>query len=173
MRRWMVTGWWVVLVGVTVQTSWAEPPVFMSPDWARQACEAWNQDPVLTKELHESGWIENDKGRGYKVLQLYRSDCPNDPWVELKIQNVDGKATCTYGGAVTQKPDLSVDYIMHAKTYRWEQMGQGEYGPMWGMMTGRLKFQGPKWEAMKNMGPFENFLLLMGKVPSNMKQCNR
>ncbi len=38
-------------------------------------------------------------------------------------------------------------------------------------MLFRLKFKGPKWEAMKNMGPFENFLLLTGKVPSDASSC--
>ncbi len=53
------------------------------------------------------------------------------------------------------------------------EMGKGQYGPMWAMTTGRLKFSGPMWEAMKNMGPFNSFLLLMGKVPSDTKKCNR
>ena len=30
-------------------------------------------------------------------------------------------------------------------------------------MFGRLKFDGPKWEAMNNMGPFESFLKLVGR----------
>ena len=29
----------------------ATGPVFMSADWAKQACDAWNADPVLTGEL--------------------------------------------------------------------------------------------------------------------------
>ena len=45
-------------------------------------------------------------------------------------------------------------------------MGKGEYGPMKAMMLGRLGFDGPMLEAMGNMGPFANFLLLVGKVPS-------
>jgi putative sterol carrier protein len=56
---------------------------------------------------------------------------------------------------------------MHAKTERWKQMGAGEYGPMKAMMLGRLSFSGPYGEAMGNMGPFTNFLLLVGKVPGS------
>lgn len=173
MKLWMYILLLIILTGITIQPALAEPPVLMSNDWAQQFCQAWNQDKILTEELQESGWIKNDKGRGYKILQLYRSDCPQDQWVELKIQGVENKVTCTYGGAVTQKPDLSVDYIMNAETRRWLEMGQGKYGPMWGMMTGRLKFEGPKWEAMKNMDPFKSFLLLVGKVPSNTSKCNK
>jgi putative sterol carrier protein len=39
------------------------------------------------------------------------------------------------------------------------------------MMFGRLSFQGPMGEAMGNMGPFESFLLLVGKVPSSTASC--
>jgi putative sterol carrier protein len=60
---------------------------------------------------------------------------------------------------------------MYAETERWQQMGAGEYGPMKAMMFNRLKFDGPMWEAMKNMGPFKNFLLLVGKVPSDTASC--
>ncbi len=161
------------VIALFAQAVWAQQPVLMSAEWGKQACEAWNKEPVLTKELQESGWVTNDKGRGYKVIHIYRTDCPNDPRVELKVQSKNGKALCTSGGAVTQQPDTSVDYIMHAQTTRWKEMGNGDYGPMRAMMFGRLKFDGPMWEAMKNMGPFESFLLLVGKVPSDMSKCNK
>jgi putative sterol carrier protein len=50
-------------------------------------------------------------------------------------------------------------------------MGKGEYGPMRAMMFGRLGFDGPMMEAMRNMGPFENFLLLVGKVTGDTATC--
>jgi putative sterol carrier protein len=50
-------------------------------------------------------------------------------------------------------------------------MGKGEYGPMRAMMLGRLGFSGPMVEAMGNMAPFENFLLLVGKVPADATAC--
>jgi putative sterol carrier protein len=50
-------------------------------------------------------------------------------------------------------------------------MGEGKYGPMKAMMLRRLKFTGPKMEAMGNMGPFTNFLLLVGTVPSDTSSC--
>ncbi len=61
---------------------------------------------------------------------------------------------------------MDMDYVVYAKTMRWREMGAGEYGPMRAMMFGRLKFEGPKAEAMRVMGPFEQFLLMTGKVPS-------
>jgi putative sterol carrier protein len=150
----------------------AAAPALMSPDWAKDACVAWNGDPVLTDKLVESGWIKNDKGRGFKVMQLYRSDCAEKPTAELRIALKDGKANCVYGGAV-ETPELAgdADYVMKAETARWIEMGKGDYGPMRAMMLGRLGFEGPKMEAMGNMGPFENFLLLAGKVASDAGSC--
>ena len=60
---------------------------------------------------------------------------------------------------------------MWAETARWREMGAGDYGPMRAMMFGRLNFEGPKMEAMGNMGPFGGFLLLVGKVPGDWAAC--
>jgi len=150
----------------------AAEPVLMAGDWGPAACEAWNADPVLTDELVGSGWIKNDKGRGFKVMQIFRTDCGESPTVELRVALVEGKARCVYGGPVeTREADKGADYVMSAETRRWQEMGAGEYGPMRAMMLGRLKFKGPYGEAMGNMGPFKNFLLLVGKVPGGTAAC--
>jgi putative sterol carrier protein len=146
-------------------------PALMSPGWAKEMCAAWNADPTLTTKLVESGWIKNDKGRGYKVMQIYRSDCPGSPRVELKVVPRDGKVLCTYGGKAEAKLDDSADYLMWSTTEYWGEMGKGQYGPMRAMMFGRLRFDGPYGEAMSNMGPFESFLLLVGKVPGDTASC--
>lgn len=141
------------------------PAPLMSATWAQSACEAWNGDPELTTQLVETGWTKNDAGRGFKILQIYRSDCADAPRVELRIAEQEGKARCAYGGsAQTAKLDGGADYLMHAETARWQEMGRGEYGPMRAMLFNRLQFEGPMLEAMGNMGPFESFLLLVGKV---------
>jgi len=151
----------------------AAEPVLMSADWAKAACEAWNADPVLPVKLQESGWIANDNKRGYKVLRISRTDCASSPRVELRIASKDGRAQCIAGGAAAPDAalDTDFDYAMTAKTARWIEMGKGEYGPMKAMLFGRLSFDGPMGEAMGNMGPFESFLLLVGKVPSDSSSC--
>jgi putative sterol carrier protein len=147
-------------------------PVFMSGEWGAAMCKAWNADPVLTKKLKESGWVDNNNKRGYKIMQIYTNDCPNAPRVEMRIQDQDGIAKCTYGGlAQSDKPDTSFDYIMHASTKNWKKMGAGDLGPMWAMTTFRLKFSGPMGEAMSNMGPFKSFLRLTGKVEADFASC--
>jgi putative sterol carrier protein len=159
----------VVLVAAGTATA---APVMMSPDWAVEACNAWNADPVLTKKLFESGWAANHKNRGQKVLRIARKDCTASPLVELRIAPRDGQAQCIAGVAATPAAlDYDVDYLMSAETRRWLEMGRGEYGPMRAMMFGRLSFDGPMGEAMGNMGPFGSFLMLVGKVPADSSAC--
>jgi putative sterol carrier protein len=146
-------------------------PVMMSPEWAKEMCEAWNRDSTLTGKLVESGWVKNDLARGYKVMQIHRSDCKDGPRVELRVAEKGGKAVCVYGGRAESKLDATADYAMWATTEHWREMGMGMYGPMRAMMFGRLRFDGPYGEAMSNMGPFESFLLLVGKVPGETTAC--
>ena len=148
----------------------ATETVLMSRDWAEGMCDAWNQEQTLTEGLAK--WMENDNDRGYKILRVYRMDCPDSPQIQLRLADRDGAVSCVEAGLATDEElASSSDYLMFAKTERWVEMGAGNYGPMWGMMSGRLKFQGPKWEAMKNMGPFKSFLLLVGKVPGAADTC--
>jgi len=161
------------LAGALASPAAAQSPgTAMSPSFAQAMCNAWNADATLTDKLVESGWIKNDGGRGYKIMQIYRADCTKSAHIEMQIALKDNKAQCVYGGATrTAKLDDEADYLMWAETPRWREMGAGDYGPMRAMMFGRLEFQGPKMEAMGNMGPFENFLLLVGKVPGDWAAC--
>jgi putative sterol carrier protein len=144
----------------------------MSVAYIEQFCDAWNADELMTKGLADSEWVDNDGDKGFKIIQLYRKDCPDSPHVEMQFERQDNKAMCVYAGKV-ENPDLdrSADYEMFADTKRWIEIGNGDYGPMKAMMFGRLKFKGPKIEAMGNMGPFKNFLLLFGHFPSDPTVC--
>lgn len=145
---------------------------FMDATWASDACSAWNSTPALTNGLGD--WAKNNADRGYKVIHLYRIKCGADSKVELEISDKGGKAHCERGGAVTHatlNPD--VDYLMYASDEDWACMGKGSFGcgAMGAMTTGKLKFKGPKLEAMGVMGPFDSFLLLTGKVPGDTSAC--
>lgn len=158
----------VSLFGIFSSAHAATP--LMSAEWGPTACEAWNASSTLTDELVD--WVANDGGKGYKAMQVYRMDCNEAPTVELQISNKDGKAMCTYGGAVkTTELDGKVDYVMYAKTKNWKRMGTGQDGAMKAMSFGRLKFDGPKMEAMSNMGPFGAFLKLTGEVEGDTETC--
>lgn len=86
-------------------------PAMMSVEWTAQACDAWNKDATLTGGLGEK-WIKNDKGRGYKIIHLYRTDCGEATQTELKIAAKDGKAMCVYGGAVqNHQMDYAIKFV--------------------------------------------------------------
>lgn len=146
---------------------------YMDAAWAKKACNAWNQSPVLTKELG-GDWMKNNAGRGYKLVQMYRSSCGEPSKVQMLIQDKGGKAMCvTAGKPDGKKMNYAVDYLMHAKDKHWACMGRGSFGcgAMGAMMSGKLKFQGPKGEAMSVMGPFGAFLKIAGKVPGEKASC--
>ena len=84
------------------------------------------------------------------------------------------KDHCSYGGAVKHsKLNADVDYLMHATDEDWTCMGKGSFGcdAMGAMTTGKLKFKGPKMEAMCVMGPFDGFLVLTCKVAGDKASC--
>ncbi len=152
----------------------AQSATFMDAAWASQLCQAWNKNAKLTGKLGGDGWVTNNAGRGYKSLQMYRTKCGAGSKVELEISDKDGKAICTYGGAVKNKsPNYDVDYLMYATDEDWTCMGKGSFGcgAMGAMTTGKLKFTGPKMEAMGVMGPFDAFLVMTGTIPGDMSSC--
>lgn len=170
MKKTSLIVFFFVLMSITSAYS-SDKTIFMSADWAKATVHAWNSDPTLTGKLFESGWVTNTKnGRGFKTIEVYREDCPGSYHVQLKMVAKDNKAVAVYGGEVFDKEP---DYIMWAETGRWIEMGKGEYGPMKAMSFRRLKFKGPMWEAMKNMGPFSAFLLLTGKIDADFLTCNK
>lgn len=158
---------------VFAASSASAAPVFMSTDWAGAACDAWNANDELTTGL-AGDWIDNNAARGFKIIQIYRKDCKDSPRVELNIAKEENQAKCVYGGAVkSENLNDEVDYVMYATDEDWMCIGEGKWGcgPKLAMMTGKLKFEGPKMEAMSVMGPFEQFMLLTGKVDADRSSC--
>ncbi len=171
-----------IIAAAVVSTS-AVADTYMDAAWANKACAAWNASPILTQQLSNTDtddegdgyeWAKNDAGRGYKLVQMYRTSCGANTKIQLTIQDKGGKAMCTSAG----KPDgkamnFKVDYLMHATDKNWDCMGKGSFGcgAMGAMMSGKLKFQGPKVEAMKVMGPFESFLQVAGKTAGDKASC--
>jgi tetratricopeptide (TPR) repeat protein len=50
----------------------------------------------MTKGLADSEWVDNDGDKGFKIIQLYRNDCPDSPHVEMQFERQDNKAMCVY-----------------------------------------------------------------------------
>jgi putative sterol carrier protein len=164
----------VLFVALLMSAGPIQAATFMDADWAGDLCKAWNANAALTIELGGDAWAKNDAGRGFKVIHLYRDKCGPGSAVELVISDKDGKAICTHGGAITHATlDKSVDYLMYATDEDWACMGEGKFGcgAMGAMMSGKLKFTGPKGEAMAVMGPFDGFLKMTGAVPGDTAAC--
>ena len=145
----------------------AAQAAFMDAAWATRACDAWNQSKTLTEELGGDKWAAKNGDRGYKLIQLYRTPCGESTKVQLNIVDQEGAAQCAYGGAPDGKDfDKKHDYVMHASDKHWTCMGAAKFGckAMGAMMSRKLKFVGPKMEAMGVMGPFNAFLKLVGQV---------
>ncbi|ADC89581.1 Sterol-binding domain protein [Thermocrinis albus DSM 14484] len=157
----------VVFGFLTVVGSSLATPVFMDGEYAKALCEVWNNTPRLVDELGKS---ESWTSVGERKIFIYREDCDASKQIQLTIKNEGGKARCVYGGPAKDKRGKD-DFLMYAETKRWEEMARGEYGPMKAMMLGRLKFEGPKFVAMKNMGPFEAFLTALGKPKYDAGRC--
>jgi len=161
-----------VLASAFCSGAWAG--TFMDAGWAAQFCKAWNANGTLTKGLGGDAWAKNDAGRGYKIIHLYRSKCGEKTAVEIELSEKNGKAICNYGGVIKHATlNDSVDYLMYATDEDWTCMGEGKFGcgAMGAMMPGKLKFKGPKSEAMGVMGPFDSFLVMTGKVPGDKAAC--
>ena len=154
----------VLFLGVAVGFS---KPVFMDEEYAKGLCEAWNNTPELVDKLGNSSSFTKVPER---KLFLYREDCGDEKLIQLTIKNENGKSMCVYGGKAKDER-TGDDFLMYADTSRWMEMGRKEYGPMKAMMFGRLKFEGPKWVAMRNMGPFEAFLDIIDAVDSDTSKC--
>lgn len=147
---------------------------FMDADWAANACDAWNQSETLTTKLAGEGWLDNNGDRGYKLIQMFRTACGEETKVQLNIEAKDGKAMCTFGGQPDGKDfNPKMDYLMHAKDKHWTCIGKAKFGcgAMGAMSTGKLRFKGPKMEAMGVMGPFGSFLKLTGDIPGEKTAC--
>jgi len=162
----------IATVGFTTTSMASE---FMDSSWAKQMCSAWNKSNTLKSGL--SSWAKNDNKRGYKLIQIYRSHCGVKSRVQLNIISKGGKAYCQSGGKPDgKKMNYSVDYLMNATDENWKCMGKASFGcgAMGAMMSGKLKFKGPKVEAMGVMGPFGSFLKLVGSVGKiGSKTCPR
>ncbi len=156
---------YLLILGITGVSLSA--PVFMDGEYAKALCDAWNKTPQLSEDLGRSeSWTAVPE----RKLFLYREDCGDGKQIQLTIKNEGGKAICVYGGPAKDRRGKE-DFLMYAETKRWLEMGKKEYGPMKAMMLGRLKFEGPKGVAMKNMGPFEAFLDIVDNPPHDASKC--
>lgn len=156
----------VVFLFITAITTYAfSTPKFMDQEYARQFCDLWNKTKTLTEGL--SKWSKKTGEKGYRIIRFYRQDCGGaEKAIEVHIAPKEGKAVCIYGGkATSEKPD----FLMFATDKNWKSLAKGEFGFLGMGIMKKMTFEGSKWEAMQNIGPFKAFLLNLDKVPHSME----
>ncbi len=145
--------------------------VFLSSDFAKLVCDAWNQSELPqklgTKDAGGNGWILTENKytgeiRNKQVLVMSRRDCASIPKVQLTIENKNGKAICTYGGALTETYEKA-EWAFAPTTVQWYKFASGVWGYM--QMPGIMKgFRGPMFVARANIDNFGTFWKIVGKV---------
>ncbi|MCX8124442.1 MAG: hypothetical protein N3F66_09785 [Spirochaetes bacterium] len=145
--------------------------VFLSPEFTKLVCEAWNKSELPqklgTKETGGNGWILTENKytgevRNKQVLVMSRRDCDGMPKVQLTIENKNGKAVCTYGGALTEVYEKA-EWAFAPTTVQWYKFASGIWGYM--QMPGIMKgFRGPMFVARANIDNFGTFWKIVGRV---------
>ena len=121
---------------------------FLSEEWINMYKEEWNKNDKLVNDL-----------KGFTTSIKYFVEGKENEAVELIVENGVAKSA---GKADNKK----YDFEMWATYDNWKILAKGEMGPKAAMLTKKLKFKGSMITAMKYMGPFEESLRLMGKIPT-------
>ncbi len=151
----LLTGLMFITVMMLDSTSAQSGMKFMSPAFAGKLCNAWNQSS-LPAALGEGGsdWISQGELEGKQTMVFWVKNC-STPKVQLTVENQNGKAVCTYGGAAQSS---SPDWKIYPPTDKWYKCATG-VNPMWQLMG---NFKGDMGTAMKNMGNFKIFFKVVG-----------
>ena len=121
---------------------------FLSEEWIQLYKDEWNKNDKLVNDL-----------KGFTASIKYFIEGKEDEAVELLVENGVAKSA---GKADNKK----YDFEMWATYDNWKILAKGEMGPKAAMLTKKLKFKGSMITAMKYMGPFEESLKMMGRVPT-------
>jgi putative sterol carrier protein len=121
---------------------------FLSEEWIQLYKDEWNKNDKLVNDL-----------KGFTASIKYFIEGKKDEAVELIVENGVAKSA---GKADNKK----YDFEMWATYDNWKILAKGEMGPKAAMLTKKLKFKGSMITAMKYMGPFEESLRMMGRVPT-------
>lgn len=121
---------------------------FLSEEWIQLYKDEWNKNDKLVNDL-----------KGFTASIKYFIEGKEDEVVELIVENGVAKSA---GKADNKK----YDFEMWATYDNWKILAKGEMGPKAAMLTKKLKFKGSMITAMKYMGPFEESLRMMGRVPT-------
>jgi hypothetical protein len=134
---------------------------FLDAEYASTLCTGWNQTTLPAKlGRNGSGWIDSADSQGAQVVVIQRRDCSNWKPVMLHIEaDGSGAARCVKGALHAGEP---FQWRFQPTTEQWADFSDG-FGvlQMPGIMSG---FVGPYNTAAANVGNFEVFFALAGKL---------
>ncbi|GAB6072035.1 SCP2 sterol-binding domain-containing protein [Venenivibrio stagnispumantis] len=122
---------------------------FLTEEWINLYKEEWNKNEKLKNDL-----------KNFSASIKYYIDGNENEAVFLKVEN----GVATEAGKADN--NSKYDFEMWATYKDWQTLAKGEMGPKAAMLTKKLKFKGSMITAMKYMGPFEESLRMMGKIPT-------
>lgn len=122
---------------------------FLSQEWINLYKEEWNKNEKLKEGL-----------KTFSAKIKYYIEGREDEAVHLIVENGVAKE------AGKADNNIKYDFEMWATEKDWQTLAKGEMGPKAAMLTKKLKFKGSMITAMKYMGPFEESLRMMGKIPT-------
>ena len=113
-------------------------------------------------ELVSSGWVENDGGKNFKIVQIFVNHSFQS--IELHIDK-SGKIITWIDSARSADSSLNpdVDYQFFADIEDWRMISKGENDFMYHLTVGGLAFKGPMMEAMSKMQAIDQLLLIIAK----------
>lgn len=121
---------------------------FLSLEWIKAYQDEWNKNDKLKEGL-----------KNFTASIKYYIEGRESEAVYLVVENGVAKES---GKADNRK----YDFEMWATYEDWKTLAEGKMGPKAAMLTKKLKFKGSMITAMKYMGPFEESLRMMGRVPT-------
>jgi len=146
---------------------------FLDAAFGKRMCDGWNNSPLPKKLASKSaggnGWIdEKNKYTGkveQKEIVVSRRDCSGWEKIQLTIENKNGLATCTYGGA------LDVDYDNAAWAFSPKTIHWYRFATKWSAMDMPAimpGFRGPIPSARKNLQNFGHFWKMAGSLAKTL-----
>jgi len=157
---------WLALPLVLQSSAFAGDMKLLDPAYTSALCSAWNTSSLPARLGRDgSGWIDSADSTGSQIIVINRRDCTDWKAVQLHIQADDsGAAKCAAGKAFAGGP---FQWRFQPTTEQWADFTDG-FGVMQmpGIMSG---FVGPYGTASANIGNFEVFFAMAGKVAIDQK----
>jgi hypothetical protein len=118
---------------------------FITPEWAAEYAEAWNNDNQITKKLR-------------KFSSIFKYSISDREDLEPMVIEVENGIVTSYG-----PPELyeNIEFEVSADTKTWKKAFQSEDSIKKILKLDGFNFKGPKFKALSNKSGLERCIALM------------